>query len=279
MTLPNLIIIGAMKSGTTSLHYYLGLHPQIHMSREKELSFFVTEHNWGRGLAWYEAQFGGPAPVQGEASPQYTNYPMHQGVVLRMHSIVPQARLIYILRDPIERIRSHWQHLYASELENHPLEEALATIAEDDRYVTRSAYAMQLGHFLPYYPLERILILTQEELDAEREATLRQIFRWLGVDENFTDPRFRRRKHESTEKRRLTPLGRRLAGLPGLRLIQRLPTRYRSFLMRELFRPWSYPVLPPQISPALRARLQEALAPDMQRLRELTGRSFDVWSV
>jgi hypothetical protein len=58
-TLPNLIIIGAMKGGTTSLHYYLNLHPQIWMSREKELYFFVSERNWNKGIEWYKSNFTG----------------------------------------------------------------------------------------------------------------------------------------------------------------------------------------------------------------------------
>jgi hypothetical protein len=67
--LPNLIIIGAPKCGTTSLHHYLSLHPQISMSREKELNFFIAERNWSKGIAWYAAQFAADNKVRGEASP------------------------------------------------------------------------------------------------------------------------------------------------------------------------------------------------------------------
>ena len=71
--LPNLIIIGAMKCGTSALHRYLGLHPEISMSDEKELNFFIEGMNWEKGLAWYESMFTGKAKVHGESSPDYTN--------------------------------------------------------------------------------------------------------------------------------------------------------------------------------------------------------------
>ena len=78
--LPNLIIIGAAKAGTTSLPFYLGLHPHISMSKEKELDFFARERNWNKGIEWYESQFNANVQICGEASPCYTNYPILKGV-------------------------------------------------------------------------------------------------------------------------------------------------------------------------------------------------------
>ncbi len=73
--LPNLIVIGAQKCGTTSLHDYLGRHPEIRMSAEKELNFFQLERNWHRGVHWYEKQFPGGTAIRGETSPGYTYFP------------------------------------------------------------------------------------------------------------------------------------------------------------------------------------------------------------
>ena len=89
--LPNLIVIGAAKCGTTSLHEYLDAHPEIAMSREKELYFFIEEKNWNKGLAWYESNFDPHARVRGESSPGYTVFPLYQGVPERMAAIVPNA--------------------------------------------------------------------------------------------------------------------------------------------------------------------------------------------
>ncbi len=108
--LPNLIIIGGLKCGTTSIHHYLGLHPQIQMSKPKELNFFVEELNWDLGLDWYASRFDSRSPVRGESSPHYTNLPRFEGVAARIHEHCPDARLLYMVRDPIKRILSHWVH-------------------------------------------------------------------------------------------------------------------------------------------------------------------------
>ena len=78
--LPNLIIIGGLKCGTTSIHHYLGLHPEIQMSKPKELNFFVEELNWDLGLDWYASRFDDRFGVRGESSPHYTNLPRFGGV-------------------------------------------------------------------------------------------------------------------------------------------------------------------------------------------------------
>src|ERR671915_243608 len=78
--LPNLVIIGAQKCGTSVLHYYLGLHPEVSMSKPKELNFFIEERNWPRGVEWYRGHFDPEARVRGEASPNYSAFPQHDGV-------------------------------------------------------------------------------------------------------------------------------------------------------------------------------------------------------
>lgn len=97
--LPNLIVIGAQICGTTSLHYYLSLHPQVSMSKEKELLFFREEHNWPKGIAWYASHFHGKAKVHGESSPGYTNYPQFAGVPSRMYPVLPKAAPAFWVAD------------------------------------------------------------------------------------------------------------------------------------------------------------------------------------
>ena len=92
--LPNLVVIGAERCGTSSLHRYLGSHPQVFMSRKKELNFFVAEREWRRGRRWYERQFPTDAPVRGESSPAYTAYPVFSGVPARLAALVPDAKLL-----------------------------------------------------------------------------------------------------------------------------------------------------------------------------------------
>jgi len=274
--LPNLIIIGAMKSATTSLHYYLNCHPQVSMCRQKELDFFIEGRNWGKGPGWYESHFTRPAEVRGESSPNYTNHPTNAGVAERMHSVVPEARLIYILRDPVERIVSHYVHKYADGGEDRSLPRALADL-EGNSYVERSLYHMQLCQFLEFYPLSRILVLTTEELRGRRAETLRRVFEFLGVDPSFSSPRFERMRHRSELKRRKTAAGRRLEALLRGALLDRLRPDWRWHVDRLLFYTLSRPVERPRLDEDLRRRLVERLTPDVERLRALTGRDFSEW--
>ena len=109
MALPTFIIIGAAKAGTTSLHYYLDLHPEVQMSAVKETNFFAGPPN-GRdyelgqveSLEAYEELFDAAVPVRGEASPNYANDPIRAGAAKRIKGLIPEAKIIYLVRDPVE---------------------------------------------------------------------------------------------------------------------------------------------------------------------------------
>jgi hypothetical protein len=277
-TLPNLIIIGAQKCGTSSLHYYLNLHPQISMSREKELDFFIQEFNWHRGVEWYKSRFTGTASIHGEASPNYTNYPYFRGVPAKTHATVPEAKLIYIVRDPIERIISHYIHRSASGSEHRELSEALAE-TESTSYLWRSKYYTQLAQYLDYFPQSSILILTQEDLQNNRRETLQEVFRFLCVDDTFYSPRFSRIRHSSVQKRRKTPLGLFLAQTPVVRAVERLPFKVPGKARVFRYFPFSRRIARPTLNDNLREALVEQLAEDINRLRAYTGRSLEQWSV
>ncbi len=265
--LPNLVIIGAMKCGTTSLHQYLDLHPQIHMSGLKELDFFVREKNWRRGINWYQSHFTKIADVVGESSPNYTKHPLFTGIPERMHQIIPKAKLIYLVRDPVSRVVSHYLHQYINRAEHRDLNEALADLSNNN-YITSSCYAMQLEQFLPYYPLKQILLVSLEELSHSPLNTLQRVFRFLEVDPTFEHPAFSQVFHQSSDKQRLTNLGAMLFHVPtGGRLLKVLP-----HLMAQ-------PVPPPKLNQSLRERLIEVLKCDVERLQALTGDSFSQWSL
>ena len=266
--LPTFVVIGAQKCGTSALHAYLGRHPEISMSRPKELDFFVRELNWDRGPAWYREQFDPALPIRGESSPNYTAYPRYEGVPERMAELIGGARLIFMVRDPIDRIRANWIHTYANRTEHRPLREA--ALDPKKPYVLRSRYHEQLSRFLPYYPLERILVLDQRELLAERRETMRGVFEFLGAeDPAYWRKRFDEENPPSAARRRRTRLGaataRRLSG-----------RRWR--LVRD-HRPFTVPFDHTQVDEELRARLAELLRDDVARFRELTGRDFAHWSV
>ncbi len=276
--LPNLVVIGAQKCGTTSLHYYLSLHPQISMAGSKELNFFLAERNWPRGVEWYRSHFTRATAVRGESSPGYTNHPWFPGVPRRMAAILPDARLIYLVRDPIQRIVSQYVHLLAMGTEERSLDAVLADVSHANRYVTRSLYHWQLQQYLPFYPLEQILIVPAEDLLHHRHETLQRVFAFLSVEPDFTSSGFGRVKFRSRQLRRLSPLGRRLRTFSYQHMNRRAPALQR-FLTHWACYPLSQKMVRPDLHPAQREALAAALWPDVQRLRALTGQAFAHWSL
>ncbi|MEA3469299.1 MAG: sulfotransferase, partial [Thermodesulfobacteriota bacterium] len=108
---PNFFLIGAARSGTTSLHKYLEAHPEIFMSEVKEINYFSNNRYWEKGINWYESHFKtATEKIRGEASTSYTNYPLIKDVPKRLFHYLPDAKFIYILRDPIDRFLSHYLH-------------------------------------------------------------------------------------------------------------------------------------------------------------------------
>lgn len=272
LTLPNMVIIGAQKCGTTSLHKYLDVHPEISMSSVKETDFFLPEGNWSRGFEWYASLCDPSSPVRGEASPNYTELPISSGLAERMHEHLPEAKLIYLVRDPIDRISSHYVHSVAWGGETRPFAEAVT--APDNIYVLKSSYATQLRPFVEQFGQERILVESQERLLAEREATLRRIFGFLGVDPDFTSPEFEREWERTEGKGTAYQTASRLASR-GVRL----PRALRWPAQRLLRAAPGSKIERPEPSPDVRAHLERRLKPEADDLRRLTGLEFGAWSV
>jgi hypothetical protein len=272
--LPNLIVIGAQKCGTSGLHYYLSLHPEISVSRPKELNFFIEERNWPKGVDWYRSHFDPNAKVRSEASPNYTAYPQHLDVPERMHSVVPDAKLLYMVRDPIDRIAAHWVHNFAKRREKGDLRTTL--LHPNTSYLARSHYYAQLQRFLRLYPRERVMVIEQEELRNQRNETLRRIFEFAGVDPDFSHPGFADQRHRTARKRRGTPL---------TRVLERVDRR-RGTVSARRFRALAGRVFPlgrsievPDVRSALPAETLRSLRDDAERLRDLTGLDLSGWSI
>jgi hypothetical protein len=279
--MPNLIIIGGLKCGTTSIHHYLGLHPQIQMSKPKELNFFVTELNWDLGLDWYASRFDDRFQVRGESSPHYTNLPRYDGVAERIRTHCPDAKLIYMVRDPIKRILSHWVHATGAGYETRDMVEVLS--GPDTQYVNRSRYWMQLQPYLERFDPANIAVITQEELQADREGVMRKAFAYAGVDENFTSEQFDREWEKSAAKSGdKYQLMEKLIKLPGFRSFDRnfdrLPERMRWLVEKVVHDPDQppapKPVLPDDLFESLRARFAE----EVPELQKFAGREFAGWN-
>jgi hypothetical protein len=207
--LPDFLIIGAQKCGTTALYAYLRWHPGIGGPPWKEVSFF--DRRYARGEAWYRGQFpskpwlrirarrSGKTPIVGEASPSYV---FHPRAPERVHALLPRVRLIVLLRDPVDRALSHYHHEVALGREPLSFEEALdrepeRTHAEvprlddpryfsqawwDFTYLARGRYAEQLERWLAVFPREQLLVLASEQLRQEPAQTYVRVLDFLGAE-------------------------------------------------------------------------------------------------
>jgi hypothetical protein len=278
--LPSLIIIGGLKCGTTSIHHYLGLHPEVQMSKPKELNFFARELNWDLGLDWYASRFDDRFKVRGESSPHYTNLPRFSGCAERIREHCPDARLLYMVRDPIKRILSHWVHASGAGYETGEL---VAVLSEPETsYMNRSKYWMQLQPYLEHFDREQIEIITQEELQTEREETMRKAFRFAGVDENFISEQFDREWEKSSAKQGdKYQFMEKLIKLPGFRSFDRnfdrLPESMRWIVEKVVHDPEKPPAPKPKLPDDLFEAVRARFTTDVAELQKFAGREFAGW--
>jgi len=179
---PNLFIIGAAKAGTTTLHRHLAAHPDVFMSEPKEPGYFTPEVGYyPTDLEWYLGLFkeAGDATIVGEASTHYTKRPLYEGVPKRIAEFCPDARFIYLMRDPVDRAVSHYWHEVRKLNEHRSI---FGAIQEDLRYTCLGDYQYQLEPYFDRFGRERVLVLTFEELVSEPDAVLPGVYQWLGLD-------------------------------------------------------------------------------------------------
>ena len=272
--LPNLLIIGAQKAATSSLHLYLDAHPQIRMSKVKELDFFAGPGwAWDRGLAWYESQLPDEGDVRGESSPSYTSYPLVTGVPQRIKEIIPEARLIYMVRDPVDRIVSQYVHLVNGGHETRPLREVVQRPQfPQTGLVMKSRYAMQLDLYYEHFAPGRILVVSQERLHTDRRRTMEAVFRFLEVDPTAGHDRPDVRINTAAEKRRPRWLARKF------------PKVRRRAMRQDIVGSISRAVLTtrlevPKLDEGDANRIRDLMRDDVAKLRAMTGMSFEEWSV
>jgi hypothetical protein len=286
MALPTFFIIGAPKAGTTSLHNYLCEHPQIQMSSVKEPNFFAPHLNpvheprrIGR-LEQYEELFDPSVAVRGEASTPYSEYPLRQGVPERIRERIPDAKFVYVVRDPVERTISHYNHLVASEGERRTLDEALADLSDPrSPSICASLYGLQLELYLRQFPQESIMVLDQADLLDDRRAAVRRVFAFLEVDEDFDSPRFEDEFLKSSDRHTYPPWFARFVELHAIPRLRWLPPAVRRTMRHSVERTIFPPLKSAKPDDRLRSRLQEYFAGEAKRLRELTGERFPSWSV
>jgi hypothetical protein len=291
VTLPNFLVIGAAKSGTTSLFRYLDQHPDIFMTPLKETLFFAPDCRKGADdgaqqgvstLEAYEALFEGAEHCKaiGEASPQYLYSSVAAGLV---KDLIPTAKLVAVLRHPAERAYSAFLHLVRDGVE--PITDFRQALAAESArrdegrdplwlYTDVSHYYGQLCRFLDQFPPDQLQVHLYEDFEEDPGRVVQQVFAFVGVDQTFVP----------NTALRFNP-----GGLPRSRLVHRAigtDSRTRRALLGHLPKRFGLSVVvnginrnlvKPQIPDDVRLELVHSFAREVDKLEELLHRDLSRW--
>lgn len=274
-TLPNFLIVGAAKSGTSSLWHYLRAHPDVFVPSQKEIYFFDRDHLFRRGADWYASLFAeaGAKKAIGEATPTYMSSP---AAPERMASIVPHARLVAILRNPIDRAYSHYLHarLYGMERATFPEAVARERRAPDGSewlfYLPLSRYLPQLERLVKHFPREQLLVLILDDLERDPVQVFKTLCGHLGIDET-TIPGNVGEVTNTYRELRLKPLADLIF---GSRVWKRIPKKIQPPIARMFIREGREHE---PMDPSTRAELADYFAADNAALADWLGRDLSMW--
>jgi len=269
--LPHFLIIGAMKAATSTLHAQLAAQPGIFMSTPKEPNFFSDDEQWQRGIDWYRSLFAS-APtgaIRGEASTHYTKLPDLPLPVSRARQTLVEPRLIYLMRHPIERLISHYSHLWLENGVAEPIDQAIARRPE---LVDYGRYAMQLRPWIAAFGKQAILPMFAERLAAYPQEELERAAAFIGHCGPVSWRSDLASRNASGQRLRANPLRDRILDQPLLAAIRR--TMIPQSVRNRVKRLWQMPARP-MLSAETRVALARTFAPDLAELGDMLGCRLD----
>jgi len=284
------MIMGAAKSGTTTLYGYLAEHSGIFMSALKEPCYFdnTMKHGieptkgWHLGEDWYHSLFADAKQGQllGEASTNYTRYPKVRGVPKRIHDYNPNMKLIYVLRDPVARTYSHYQHRCLRELKLKPpfTRSICEHVVVDPICIDSSKYAMQLDQYHACFDASAILLVSFSELKNQPEAVVKTVIEFLGLQH---EPGVLQQSLDRNDAQRFQSLAQmgavrdRYRSNPVLRAIAKfVPRSWNKRVLYDLMaklpsnKKLTDQLEPPVLTDAEKKVLTKMLKDDVKRLQE-----------
>ncbi len=276
--LPNFLVIGAMKGGTTALFKLLCTRSDVYMPPLKEPDFFAIDRVWKNGIDWYADLFrdAGQALAVGEASTSYSKCTEFPGVAPRIAQLLPDVRLIYVLRHPIERAVSMYHHNVLMRRESAPIDEALR---HRPMYLDASLYAMQLQQYLDVFDRSQLLVVKSEDLRSTPQQTLETVDAFLGLPPGHVYPDDG--VHYATSSRRqetsMSLAISRSSWYPKLSGV--VPAALRRGVRDLVTRRAPADITTATPSQATVDYLVQGLSPDLEKLQQILGPGFQPWSL
>jgi len=275
--LPNFLVLGAAKCATTWIFHCLRQHPQVFVPAEKELLFF--DKNYHRGIDWYEKKFH-PSHGEKAVGEVATKYLCRAAVAERIHTTLPNIRLIASLRNPVDRAYSAYCHHRTINIHQLSFEQAMESYHEE--YIESGLYDSQLRRYFQIFPAEQILILIYEDLQNDPLAFVQRIYKFLGVDPIFVPPQIKHRRNRSIRRNvsrgpglltRTVVAAMKNSGLrAAVQAAKKIPF-VETNLEKYLFNRKTG-----QMDPATREKLQKIFTSSNRNLSELLNRDLcDLW--
>ena len=179
--LPDFVVIGSPRCGTTSLYHLLQQVPQICLTDFKESDYFIEELNFSKGAEWYDGLFSDPEKVCGDISPNYSSYGKFNGVPERLFAKAPNAKIFYVVRDTAQRTRSHYQQLW-TQTQDMPDPADVFDTAIGKHILECSSYMFQIEAYLQFFPKDRIHILRFEDLKERPKEVVETVCNALEIE-------------------------------------------------------------------------------------------------
>ena len=251
---PDFIILGAMKCGTSTLATQLGAQPGIFMTDPKEPNFFSDNSIYANGTDWYAELFASaqPGDIKGEASTHYTKRPDLPETLSRMTALLPDVRLVYMIRNPITRISSHYIHEWSQGILSGSIANALQTHAA---LIDYGLYGWQIAPYIDAYGPDAILLTSLERMKADPKGELARVARHIGYDRETAWRDDRSVTNVSAQRSRKLPAHDLIVDHPVATVLRRnlVPKSVRTWI-RESRQYKGRPEIPDEILPDLQAR-------------------------
>ena len=274
MTVPNYLVIGAPKCGTTSVCDLLGSHPDVFMSDPKEPHYFGRDDP-AKTWDWYLSLFrqAGTASAIGEGSTSYTHPDLLPGVAAHVASRLPESRLVYVVRHPVKRLESDWK---MRAREGWAAASFHDSVRQQKSLVGQGLYWKNIQPYLELFPRHRLMVVFLEDLTNDPTRELRRLFKHLGVDPDVSHADPETPRNRSADMRKDGRLARTLRGSPVFATLKsRLPSSVlragKALLTQEKSE------LTPDWDPALEAEVIDQFREDSAAFLALAGKPADFW--
>lgn len=270
--LPNLLIIGAMKCGTTSFRKYLSAHPEIYLPQSAEINYFA--HDYKKDIKLYESHFRSHLKIIADNSPAYSMTHRYKGIAEKVHSILPESKIVYIVRKPVDRIFSHYMHRILTGVREGDSSSLSFSNLDNNHFVLTSKYFMHIEEYLKYFSDDKILLVKAEDLRDNKKKVLEEVFGFLDIDSSFWHKDYNITHHQTSMKGKKTFVGRFIYKLGiSKRIKPYIPKNVETFYRSISERPYHKPYFPAELKENIITFLED----DITKLEFYTGWNLKNW--